>query len=195
MSNHFFAMLSRLKYIQRWALMRNTQTENLSDHTVQVAFIAHALAVIGNRRLGKNYNADRVALLALYHYVTEILTGDMPTPIKYKNETLKKAYKAVEAEAGDRLCQMLPDDMKEEYALILSPEGEDRELLPLVKAADKISAVIKCMEEKRAGNMEFSTAERENLKQLQNLGCEEAKIFIFEFLESYSCNLDELTAI
>jgi len=188
-------MLSRLKYIQRWALMRNTQSENLSDHTVQVAFIAHVLAVIGNRRLKKQYNADRVAVLALYHDVTEILTGDMPTPIKYKNETIRRAYKDVEKEAAGRLVKMLPDDLKEDFGLILSPCDEDKELMKLVKAADKISALIKCIEEKRAGNMEFRNAETENLKLIKQLGCDEAEIFLSEFLEAYSLNLDELTAI
>ena len=195
MAYPFFAMLSRLKFIHRWALMRNTSCETLSDHSVQVSYIAHALALIGNRRLGKNYNADRVAVLAMYHDVTEILTGDMPTPIKYKNEALRRAYKEVEHEAADRLCEMLPEDLKGDFSAILTPQDEDKELMFLVKAADKISALVKCLEEKRAGNSEFKTAEKENLKQIKNLGCEEAEIFIFEFLKAYSCNLDELTAL
>ncbi len=194
MAYPFFAMLSRLKYISRWALMRNTQPETLSDHSVQVAYIAHALALIGNRRLNKNYNADRVAVLAIYHDTTEILTGDMPTPIKYKNEALRRAYKEVEHEAGVRLSDMLPQDLKEEYADILSPKNADAELMCLVKAADKLSALIKCLEEKRAGNAEFKTAEQENLKQIKSLGCKEAEIFMTEFLDAYSCNLDELTS-
>lgn len=194
MAYPFFAMLSRLKYISRWALMRNTQPETLSDHSVQVAYIAHALALIGNRRLNKNYNADRVAVLAIYHDTTEILTGDMPTPIKYKNEALRRAYKEVEREAGVRLSDMLPQDLKEEYADILSPKNADAELMCLVKAADKLSALIKCLEEKRAGNAEFKTAEQENLKQIKSLGCKEAEIFMTEFLDAYSCNLDELTS-
>lgn len=189
----FFAMLSRLKFIKRWALMRNTESETLSDHTSQVAFIAHALALIGNQRLGKSYDANRVCALALYHDVTEILTGDMPTPIKYKNETLKNAYKSVEKEAAQTMLGMLPEDMSGIYEQILIPEKNEEMLL--VKAADKISAIIKCVEEKRAGNLEFNSAEKANLKQLEKMNCEEAKIFIFEFLESYSCNLDELTAI
>ncbi len=195
MAYPFFAMLSRLKFIHRWALMRNTSCETLSDHSVQVSYIAHALALIGNRRLGKNYNADRVAVLAMYHDVTEILTGDMPTPIKYKNEALRRAYKEVEGEAAHRLCDMLPEDLKEDFDAILTPQNEDKELMRLVKAADKLSALVKCLEEKRAGNSEFKTAEKENLKQIKNLGCEEAEIFIFEFLKAYSCNLDELTAL
>ena len=121
MNNGFFAMINRLKYINRWALMRNTQNENLSDHSVQVAFIAHALALIGNEKLNKNYNVDRVSTLAMYHDVTEILTGDMPTPIKYKNETLKKAYKDVEKEAAQRLLKMLPDYLVKSYDNILMP--------------------------------------------------------------------------
>lgn len=198
MAFHFFAMLSRLKFIQRWSLMRNTQIETLSDHTVQVAFIAHSLAVIGNKRLGKSYDENKVAVLALYHDVTEILTGDMPTPIKYRNDTIKKAYKEVEKEAANRLVSMLPEDLSQQYRDILSPDPdsqETKEYYKLVKAADKISALIKCLEEKRAGNSEFKTAEKENLKQLKMLGCEEAEIFIFEFLKSFSCNLDELIAV
>ena len=198
MAFHFFAMLSRLKFIQRWSLMRNTQIETLSDHTVQVAFIAHSLAIIGNKRLGKSYDENRVAVLALYHDVTEIMTGDMPTPIKYRNDTIKKAYKEVEKEAANRLVSMLPEDLSQHYRNILSPDPdsqETKEYYKLVKAADKISALIKCLEEKRAGNSEFKTAEKENLKQLKMLGCEEAEIFIFEFLKSFSCNLDELIAV
>jgi len=193
MSANFFAMLSRLKYIQRWALMRNTQSENLSDHTVQVCFIAHCLAVIGNKRLGKEYNADRCAVLALYHDTTEILTGDMPTPIKYKNETIRNAYKDVEKEAATRLLKMLPTDIGEEYYSVYFAREEDSELLPLVKAADKISALVKCIEEKNAGNTEFKSAEKENLRQIKELKCPEADIFLKEFLDSYSLSLDELT--
>ena len=193
MSSNFFAMLSRLKYIQRWALMRNTQSENLSDHTVQVAFIAHALAVIGNKRLNKDYNADRAATLALYHDTTEILTGDMPTPIKYKNETIKNAYKDVEKQAATSLLKMLPNDIGEEYYSVFFAREEDEELLPLVKAADKISALVKCIEEKNAGNSEFKNAERENLRQIKELKCPEADIFLREFIDSYSLSIDELT--
>lgn len=194
MAYPFFAMLSRLKFIHRWALMRNSSPETLSDHSIQVAYIAHALAVIGNRRLNKNYNAERVALLSMYHDVTEILTGDMPTPIKYKNEALRHAYKEVEYEAAGRLCEMLPEDIMPDFEALLSPKGEDAELALLVKAADKISALIKCLEEKKVGNTEFKTAEKENLKQIKKLGCKEAEIFISEFLDAYSCNLDELTS-
>lgn len=193
MSSNFFAMLSRLKYIQRWALMRNTQCENLSDHTVQVAFIAHALAVIGNKRLNKDYNADRTATLALFHDTTEILTGDMPTPIKYKNEAIKTAYKDVEKQAATTLLKMLPTDIGEEYYSVFFAKEEDEDLLPLVKAADKISALVKCIEERNAGNSEFRNAEKENLRQIKELKCPEADIFLREFLDSYSLSLDELT--
>lgn len=195
MSYSFFAMISRLKFINRWALMRNTQSETLNDHTVQVAFIAHALAVIGNKRLYKDYNADRVAVLALFHDTTEILTGDMPTPIKYKNQVIKDAYKKVETEAAEHLLQMLPQDLREEYFYNFMKKDGEEELWALVKAADKLSAVIKCLEEKKAGNSEFKTAEILNKKQLKALNCEEAEIFVKEFLEAYSCNLDELTTL
>ena len=195
MSYSFFAMISRLKFINRWALMRNTQSETLNDHTVQVAFIAHALAVIGNKRLHKDYNADRVAVLALFHDTTEILTGDMPTPIKYKNQVIKDAYKKVETEAAEHLLKMLPQDLREEYFYNFMKKDGEEELWALVKAADKLSAVIKCLEEKKAGNSEFKTAEILNKKQLKALNCEEAEIFVKEFLEAYSCNLDELTTL
>ncbi|MBQ9937265.1 MAG: 5'-deoxynucleotidase [Oscillospiraceae bacterium] len=194
MNNGFFAMLNGLKYINRWALMRNTQNENLSDHSVQVAFIAHALALIGNEKLNKNYNADRVSTLAMYHDVTEILTGDMPTPIKYKNETLKKAYKDVEKEAAQRLLKMLPDYLVKSYDNILMPSDADKKLMSLVKAADKICAYIKCIDEKKAGNREFLSAENENLKQIKNLNCEEADIFMEDFINAFNLNLDELTS-
>lgn len=195
MAYSFFAMISRLKFINRWALMRNTQSETLNDHTVQVAFIAHALAVIGNKRLYKDYNADRVAVLALFHDTTEILTGDMPTPIKYKNQIIKDAYKKVETEAAEHLLKMLPQDLREEYFYNFMKKDGEEELWALVKAADKLSAVIKCLEEKKAGNSEFKTAEILNKKQLKALDCEEAEIFVKEFLEAYSCNLDELTTL
>lgn len=192
MSYSFFALLSRLKLIERWALMRSVSPENLSDHTVQVAFIAHALALLGNRRLGKQYCAERVALLALYHDVTEILTGDMPTPVKYKTETLRSAYKAVERQAAARLCEGLPEDLREDFSAMLLPCGADEPLLPLIRAADKLSAIIHCIEERKAGNCEFLSAEKQNLRQLHALNCPEAELFVSDFLEDYHKNLDEL---
>lgn len=191
-SNHFFAMLSRMKYINRWALMRNTQQENLSVHSQETAAIAHALALIGNRRFGKSYNAERAAVLGLYHDLHEILTGDMPTPVKYLNADILGAFKGVEDDANQRLLGMLPEDLQCDYKPLLSPAGDDAELWTLVKAADKISALIKCIEERKAGNSEFKRAEQKQRKTLSAMKLDEADAFIEEFLSSYELTLDQL---
>ena len=158
MSSNFFAMVNRMKLIDRWALMNNTTKENIAEHSHCVAVIAHALALIGNKKFGKNYNAERVALLALYHDTTEVITGDMPTPVKYYNDDIKNVYKDIESIAGKRLLDMLPDELKEDYKPFFEKKEEDIELWKLVKAADKISALIKCIEEYRMGNREFEKA-------------------------------------
>lgn len=192
MAYSFFPMLSRMKYINRWALMRNTRNENLSEHSLEVSMIAHALAVIHNRRFGGNINADRAALLGLYHDVPEILTGDMPTPVKYYDEDLKSAYDKVENTACNRLLELLPEDIKEEYSPLLFKKEEDEYLWKLVKAADKISALIKCIEEQKAGNNDFSTAKESTLKIIKNLNLPEAESFINDFIDGYSLTLDQL---
>lgn len=195
MNYHFFALASRTKYIHRWALMRNTTPETLSQHSYEVAAISHALATLGNKRLGKEYDSARAALLGLYHDVPEIITGDMPTPIKYFNGEMREAYAAVEQHAGETLLNMLPEDLREEYASLLIDNSEndaDKALHKLVKAADKISAYIKCLEEKKAGNMEFRDAEEATLRGLHKLDCPEAEIFLKEFVPSYSLSLDQL---
>lgn len=191
MGYSFFAMLSRMKYIDRWALMRNTESENLDSHSKEVAVIAHALAVIGNVRLGKNYNADRAAVLGLYHDAQEIITGDLPTPVKYHNEKILDAYKEIEASATERLVSMLPDDLKSEFMSALTSES-DKDLLPLVKAADKLSALIKCIEERKAGNMEFKEAERSTRERIAELNLEEANVFLNEFIGAFELTLDQL---
>lgn len=190
MSYSFFAMISRMKYIDRWALMRNTESESLDSHSKEVAVIAHALAVIGNKRLGKNYNADRAALLGLYHDAHEIITGDMPTPVKYQNEDILVAFKAVEESANKKLLSKLPDDLRDVFEDILN-EG-DEELKPLVKAADKLSALIKCIEERKAGNTEFKEAEASTKERILNANVPEAIIFLEEFLPAYEQTLDTL---
>lgn len=192
MSKHFFAMSSRMKYINRWALMRNTGVENISEHSHEVAVIAHALAVIGNKRLGKSYNAERAALLGLYHDMPEIITGDLPTPVKYYNKEMKQAYKEVESNACNRLLNMLPDDLRGEYEPLFFKEDDDLPLWRLVKAADKISAIVKCIEEKKAGNREFSSAYDTLMNAVKELDVEEANIFIGEFLGSYELTVDEI---
>ena len=191
MEYSFFAMLSRMKYIDRWALMRNTESENLDSHSKEVAVIAHALAVIGNVRLGKNYNADRAAVLGLYHDAQEIITGDLPTPVKYQNQKILDAYKEIENSATERLVSMLPDDLKNEFMCALTGEN-DKDLLPLVKAADKLSALIKCIEERKAGNMEFKEAERSTRERIAELNLEEANVFLNEFIEAFELTLDQL---
>lgn len=188
----FFAFASRMKYINRWALMRNTTYETLSQHSYEVATLAHALAVIGNRRLGKNYDAARAALLGLYHDTPEIITGDMPTPVKYHSGEMREAFAKVEQYAGERLLSMLPDDLRPDFEPLLTESGAEADLHRLVKAADKLSAYIKCIEEHKAGNAEFSEAEKATKKALDNLDCPELQIFLTDFLPAYSLPLDKL---
>lgn len=192
MKSNFFAFASRIKYINRWALMRNTTYETLSQHSYEVATLAHALAVIGNRRLGKQYDAARAALLGLYHDTPEIITGDMPTPVKYHSGEMRAAFAAVENYAGERLLSMLPEDLCPDYESLLKDDGKEADLHKLVKAADKLSAYIKCLEERKAGNTEFSEAEKATQKALQKLDCAELKIFMEDFLPAYSLPLDKL---
>lgn len=193
MENNFYAMISRMKYIERWALMRNSRPENVSEHSLEVSILAHALAVIGNKRLNKNLNGERAALIALFHDSTEIITGDMPTPIKYYNGNIQGAFKEIEAEAARRLLYMLPEDLKEDYQTLFFPKEEEEYIWKLVKAADKLSALIKCIQEEMAGNMEFSSAKASITEAIKELQVEEAEIFMGEFIPSYYKNLDELT--
>ena len=174
MNNEFYAMISRMKYIDRWALMRNTESENLMQHSYEVAVLAHALCVLGNTRCGMD----------------EILTGDMPTPVKYYSDEIREAYKHVEAVATDRLLDMLPEDLRPSYAKALAPE--DADLKRIVKAADKLSALIKCIEEAKAGNKEFDKAYESTLRSIHALECEPAEIFLAEFIDSYGLTLDQL---
>ncbi len=193
MEGNFYAMLSRMKYIERWALMRNSRPENVSEHTLEVSILSHALAVIGNKRLEKNLNGERAALIALFHDSTEIITGDMPTPIKYHNGNIQDAFKEIEKEAANRLLHMLPVDFFEEYEPLYFQKEEDTYLWKLVKAADKLSALIKCIQEEKAGNTEFVNAKESIIVSLEELDLEEAKIFMDDFLPSFYRNLDELT--
>ncbi len=191
MNNTFFAMVSRMKYIDRWALMRNTENESLDSHSKEVAVIAHALAIIGNKRFGKTYNADRAAVLGLYHDAHEIITGDMPTPVKYDNEMLTSAFKAVEDAANQKLVAKLPEDLQDVFSSLLKGD-EDEELKPLVKAADKLSALIKCIEERKAGNTEFCEAEAATRKRILEANVPEAEVFLEEFIPAYELTLDRL---
>ena len=182
-----------MKLIDRWALMRNTSKENIAEHSHSVAVIAHALALIGNKKFGKSYNAERAAVLALYHDTTEVITGDMPTPVKYYNDEIKNAYKSIEQTAGERLLSMLPDEFREDYLPVFEVQEEDAELWKLVKAADKISALIKCIEETRMGNREFEIALKAQEKKIDCIDLQEVKYFKENFLSSYYLTLDEHT--
>ena len=192
--HHFFAMLSRMKYISRWALMRNTHTENISEHSLEVAGVAHALAVIHNKRFGGNVNAERAAVLGVYHDTTEIITGDMPTPVKYYSSQVHEAYSQVEDNACQALVNMLPEDLREEYAPFFIKQEEDRQLWKFVKAADKICALTKCIEEAKAGNTEFEKAAISTRTAIEEMNMPEAECFMADFLESYGLTLDEMTA-
>lgn len=193
MESNFFAMVNRMKLIDRWALMRNTTKENIAEHSHCVAVIAHALALIGNKKFGKSYNAERACLLALYHDTTEVITGDMPTPVKYYNDNIKDVYKDIEHIAGERLIEMLPDEFKADYIPLFEKQTEDKKLWVLVKAADKISALIKCIEEHRMGNLEFEKALEAQERLIDEIQLDEVKYFKEHFLPAYYLTLDEHT--
>lgn len=189
MSNKFYAMMSRMKNIYRWGLMRNTRRENLSEHSLEVAQIAHALAIISNKRFGGKTDPNYIATAAMYHDTSEIITGDMPTPIKYYNTEIKTAYKQIEAAAENQLKSMLPDDFKEDFDRIYNPDPDTHRL---IKAADRISALIKCNEELNMSNGEFSVAKKTVEKSIKEMNCPEADVFMKEFLPAFSLTLDEL---
>ena len=191
MTNQFFALLSRMRYINRWGLMRNTFSENIQEHSHQVAVLAHALALIRRDILHLEGPApDRCATAALFHDAPEILTGDMPTPIKYYSPEIRQAYKEVERVSGEKLLAMLPEELRPSYAPFVLES--DPEVTPVVKAADKLSALIKCIEELKAGNQEFESAARQTQQALKDLHRPELDYFMTHFLPSFSCNLDEL---
>lgn len=188
----FFAMISRMKYINRWALMRNSYPENISEHSLEVGMIAHVLALISNKKYGNNLNAERAALIGMYHDCTEIITGDMPTPIKYYNKDTVEAYKYVEEQAAKDLISMLPDYLQEEYESIMFPQKEEEYLWKLVKAADRLSAYVKCIEEEKAGNREFASAKSAVYAKLTEMDIPEVRDFVRDFVEAYKKTLDEL---
>lgn len=189
MSYHFYAMLSRMKNIYRWGLMRNTKQESLSEHTLETAFVAHALSLIHNNRFGGNVDADRMAVLALFHDTSEIITGDMPTPIKYYNPEIKKVYKEIEKVAEDKLLSMLPDYLSDDLAKVYSDIDDTARLI--IKAADKISAYIKCIEELKMGNQEFLTAKASTEEAIKALDFPAADVFLEDFIPSFMLSLDE----
>ena len=189
--NHFFAYLSRMRFINRWALMRNSYTENIAEHSAQVAQIAHALALIKNRMFGGNLNVDRIATAALYHETSEVLTGDLPTPIKYYNPEIRSSYKSIEKIANQKLISMLPEELRADYLELIELDESSYEHM-LVKAADKISAYIKCVEEQKAGNTEFESAALQTMASMKDMGRPELDWFIEECLPAFSLNIDQL---
>jgi 5'-deoxynucleotidase len=190
--SHLFAYLSRMKFIKRWGLMRNTYPESIQEHSQRVAVIAHALATIRNRLHGGRLDAARTALLALYHDAGEVLTGDLPTPIKYFNPDMRAAYGRIERAAGDRLLAMVPAALQPDYQSLFQEDAADREQWELVHAADKLCAYLKCMEEVAAGNREFARAEQSLRATVEAIALPEVRYFLTEFAPSLRLSLDEL---
>ncbi len=191
MANEFYALMARMRYITRWGLMRNTFSENIQEHSHQVAVLAHALALIRREILHlPGPDPDKCAVAGIYHDASETLTGDLPTPIKYYNPEIKTAYKQVEQIAADRLIAMLPDELQKVYAPLVMES--DPEVLPIIKAADKLSAYIKCVEERKAGNTDFATAEEQTMQSMKDMALPELNWFIENCLPGFSLNLDQL---
>jgi 5'-deoxynucleotidase len=190
--SHFFAYLSRMKFIRRWGLMHNTYPENIQEHSLRVAMVAHALAVIRNRLFQGNVSAERTAVLALYHDASEVLTGDLPAPVKYFNPEIKNAYKEIEVAAARKLLNMIPEDLKADYQRLFFGEEADKEQRDLVKAADKLCAYLKCLEEIAAGNQEFAKAEKALRAGVEELDLPEVRYFLDTFVPSFRLTLDEL---
>ncbi|EEQ17644.1 hypothetical protein yinte0001_11010 [Yersinia intermedia ATCC 29909] len=191
--SHFFAHLSRLKLINRWPLMRNVRTENVSEHSLQVAFVAHALAIIKNRKFNGNLNADRIALLAMYHDASEVITGDLPTPIKYYNPQIAHEYKKIEKVAQQKLIEMLPKELQHDFRCLLDEHYYSEEEKALVKQADALCAYLKCLEELSAGNNEFIQAKARLEKTLAMRQSPEMDYFMAVFVPSFSLSLDEIS--
>ena len=190
MEYEFYALMSRMRYITRWGLMRNTFSENIQEHSHQVAVLAHGLALIRRDILGLEADPERCATAALFHDASEILTGDLPTPIKYYNPDIKDAYKQVERVSGDKLLAMLPEELRESYAPLI--HEEDASVHSIVKAADKLSAHIKCIEELKAGNQEFESASAQTRRALEEMNLPELNWFLEHCLPAFAKNLDEL---
>lgn len=193
--SHFFAFLSRMKFIQRWGLKRNTMPENIQEHSLQVAMIAHGLAVIRNTYFAGELDAAKIALFAMYHEVAEIFTGDLPTPVKYFNPQIKDVYKSIESLAQEKMYNMLPNELKAAYLNLLVKQNEDTELWQVVKAADKISAYLKCVEELKVGNQEFAAAYKMIRQEIEEINLPEVKYFMQEFVPSFSLSLDDINSL
>ena len=191
-SSHFFAYLSRMKFIHRWGLMRNTLVENIQEHSLQVAMIAHALALIRNRLFAGGLDPERVMVLAVFHEVSEVITGDFPSPLKYFNPEISRAYSEIEQVARRKLWDMIPAELQADYRSVLFQEEADAEGWEVVKAADKISAYAKCLEELKAGNQEFAKAKESIEREIARLKLPEVAYFMREFVHSFALALDEL---
>ena len=190
--SHFFAYLARMRVIRRWGLMHNTYPENIQEHSLRVAMIAHALGVIRNRLFRGRANPERAAALALFHDASEVLTGDLPTPVKYFNPDIRIAYQTIETVANRKLLDMVPVELQEDYRALFLGEEADREHRDLVKAADRLAAYIKCLEELAAGNHEFSKAEKALRASVEALPLPEVRYFLDTFVPSFKLTLDEL---
>ncbi|MBO4452885.1 MAG: 5'-deoxynucleotidase [Clostridia bacterium] len=189
MENGFYAMLFRMKHINRWGIMHSLIPDTLSSHSLEVAFIAHSLAMIGNEYFEKNYDCDSIAVKAMYHDVPEIFTGDIPTPVKYFSEEMKNSYSAVEEASINKLLSMLPDELRPQYEGMFRTEGDEH---ILIKAADRISAYIKCREESRLGSNEFIDAGERLYKAIKDMNCPEADKFMEEFLAAFDLPIDSI---
>lgn len=193
-TSHFFAQLSRMKLIYRWPLMRNIQKENISEHSLQVAMVAHALALISNRKFSTQLDAAQIALMAMFHDATEIITGDLPTPVKYQNNAIATEYKKIEKLAEQQLLSLLPDEFIDDYRPLLDTEQQDAESAKVVKAADTLCAYIKCLEEIAAGNKEFVLAKRRLEIMLEQRMTPAVQYFIDVFIPGFSLTLDEMSS-
>ena len=193
-TSHFFAQLSRMKLIYRWPLMRNIQKENISEHSLQVAMVAHALALISNRKFKTQLDAAHIALMAMFHDATETITGDLPTPVKYQNNAIATEYKKIEKLAEQQLLSLLPDEIIEDYQTLLDTAHQDTESAKVVKAADTLCAYIKCLEEIAAGNKEFVLAKRRLESMLEERMTPAVQYFIDVFIPSFSLTLDEMSS-
>ncbi len=191
--SNFFAFIFRMKYINRWALMKNTRYENVTEHSLEVSVIAHALALIQKNKLGNNkINPEKVAVYAIYHDTSEIITGDLPTPVKYFNKSINLAYKDLEDRASKSILKMLPDYLINDYENIFIAKEEDKEIWDTVKAADKISAYLKCIDEENSGNKEFNNAKETIIKTLKDMNRKDVEIFLEEFIHGFNLTLDEV---
>ncbi|WP_166264564.1 5'-deoxynucleotidase [Providencia sp. M-27] len=191
--SYFFAHLARMKLIHRWPLMRNVRTENVSEHSLQVAMVAHALAIIKNRRFGGQVNAERIAMLAMYHDASEVITGDLPTPIKYHNQQIAHEYKKIEKFAQQKLLEMLPEELQDDFRELIIEDLQTAEEHSLVKQADSLCAYLKCLEELSAGNSEFKLAKKRLEKILEERKSPEMNYFMEKFVPGFKLSLDEIS--